>query len=1580
MKSVFNSVLLFIIFSSCFCSHYLNAQSINHSSWSKKFGYQNVFIENKGQFLIPNDFGNSSEILFAVDQGGTKIYFTKKGITYTFLETTKKQKDDREMERERREEFKNTEDHARQEKEEHALKVKADQVTMLWLNANQNTVIEASDLTSDYYTYQVKQSTGDYKNFSFIKSYKKIKYKNIYPNIDIEYIFSEKGGLKYSLILHPQANPSLVKMIYDKHVSLNSKGEIKIHTKFGDIIDHAPLSFYMNNTGKIINSSFLKSGKVISFYLDHYDSTKSVVIDPWTQTPTFTSNWDCVWECEKDLAGNVYIIGGVTPMQLLKYNAAGALQWTYNTPYDTTAWLGTFAVDNAGNSYVTQGSAAQMVKVSTAGAVLWNNTSPGGLFSSTEFWNITFNCDQTRLVIGGTGGTLPPLPYVYEMNMTNGNITSSIKVTNGSLIPTQEVRSIAPCGNGRYYFLTHDSIGYLNQTFNACSNPNAALYKTSNSYSLGYKCENFRYDNSGIMAIKANTSFVYTHRGNQLDKRSLATGAIISSVAIPGGGWTSGFGGNSVQNSGIDIDNCGNVYVGSKNSVIKFDGNLTQLASYPTTYNVYDVHITIGGNIIACGSSGTSSSASRTGTIEYINAGACTTISLTCCDVNICQPANICSTAAAFNLQAATAGGTWSGVGITNTTNGTFNPSVAGIGPHVITYSLACGVGSVTVNVLSCGTVTLCINSGSLTANGGSGTYTWASTSTSVSCANCPGGTCIPFVCAGTSVPTWTASGTTVTAPAVGIFPIKVTDTGTGTTFTFTTLASIPACSTPTCPTILLSVTSQTNVNCFGATTGTASVSGSGGIGPYSYTWTPGNLSGASQTLLVAGVYTVNVKDANNCIGSGTLSITQPTAALSAIISSTTSTGCGSSTGGATVTANGGTPTYTYSWSPSGGTTLGVSNLGAGSNSVLVTDSKGCTVAAVANITTSGGPTLSVVSQTNVNCFGATTGSATVLGSGGTGPYSYTWTPGNLIGASQTALGAGVYTVNVKDANNCVSSGTISITQPTAALSAIISNSVLPACGLSNGSATVIATGGTPSYSYSWSPNGGTGNIVSNLSSGSNSVIVIDSKGCTSLVVLSLSSVGGPSLTILSQTTAACFGTNTGSANVTGTGGVGPYTYTWTPGNLSGANQTALAAGIYTVNVKDANQCIGTGTVFISQPTALSGNISNTPTGCGTSVGSATLISTGGTPSYSYNWIPSGGTNATAFNLSAGTYSVLVTDSRGCQVTLSTTVNSIGGGPILSIVSQSNVICNGGINGNASVSVTSGSGAYTYTWLPAGGNTSSASGLSAGIYTVIVRDGVSCISSITISISQPPAIVLAVTSTPATCGSNDGSANVSVTGGTAGYTTVWNNSSNTNTINGLSSGTYSVFVTDANGCSASGSTVVGSVGTLTVDAGTGGTIHQGQSIGLSVNTPSNSSVSWSPSGSLSCSSCSNTNASPLQTTTYTITVFSNGCAGYDTVTVFVDILCGELFVPSAFSPNDDGENDVLYVMGNCIKDLEFVIFDRWGEKVFESNDPTFGWDGTFNGKKMTPAAFAYYIKALINGEKVIKKGSVSILK
>ena len=158
------------------------------------------------------------------------------------------------------------------------------------------------------------------------------------------------------------------------------------------------------------------------------------------------------------------------------------------------------------------------------------------------------------------------------------------------------------------------------------------------------------------------------------------------------------------------------------------------------------------------------------------------------------------------------------------------------------------------------------------------------------------------------------------------------------------------------------------------------------------------------------------------------------------------------------------------------------------------------------------------------------------------------------------------------------------------------------------------------------------------------------------------------------------------------------------------------------------------------------------------------------------------------------------------------------------------------------------------------------------------------------------------------------------------------------------------------------------------------TITSGQSTQL--NGTGGFYYSWSPAASLSCSICPNPIANPSVTTTYTLTVTDTlGCTSTDTVTVFVDILCGEVFVPNAFSPNGDSQNDVLYVRGACIVTMDFYIFNRWGEQVFHTNDISVGWDGMWRGMKCENAVFNYLIKGtLIDATEVLKKGNVSLVK
>lgn len=1793
------------------------AQNSALASWTVNYERPKAFIENKGQFQN-NDSKNDAPVLFAVDQGATSIYFTTKGVSYSFLKTWKKEDKKDELEEEKRlGKIKTAAQYRKLENEEHRLEWKKDVVDMFWGNANPAVEIVAEQETPDYHSYTYKEKGGKETSVENVRGFKKITYKNIYPNIDVEYTFHPQSGIKYAFILHPGADASLIQMSYSKKLTLDEEQNLHIASKFGDIIDHAPLTFYQGNQNNTVASHFVKSGHTVSFALANYDATKTLVIDPWTQTPAFATNWDCVWECERDGTGNVYIIGGVMPLQLLKYNTTGVLQWTYNTPYDTTSWLGTFATDLAGNSYVTRGSAAAIVKVSTTGTVIWNNPSPGGLFSSTEFWNIAFNCDQTKLIIGGTGGIIPPLPYIYNVDMASGNVTSSVQVTGGALIPTQEVRSITPATNGRYYWLTHDSLGYINQNFSLCPT-SSTLFKINNGYGLSYKCEDWRYDNSGIMAIRANGNFVYTCRGNQVHKRSLATGAILTTATIPSGGFSTGFGGNQIQNAGIDIDVCGNVYVGAKNSVTKFDANLNVLSSVATSFNVYDLHVNNAGEIVVCGSTGTSGTAVRTGTVQVINMGACTVMTQVCCDATICPISNMCLTDPAITLTSATAAGTWSGTGITNTTTGVFNPATAGVGTHTIYYDLGCGRDSIFITVSPCAALNVCVETnGSLSVSNGVAPYTWQqyfpATSTpitnSAQCTSCGYtwffGTCLNGVAPVTSCNTpaywFTFSTATNSGTLPGTYPIQVTDAA-GTVFTIANAAAYAAllpCSS-SCPPLTITPAAQVNVNCFGQSTGSFSASTTGGASPYDYTLLNGattvatftNIAGSqSFTGLAAGTYTLNTLDNSGCPGSVTVTITQPTSAAAVAITGTTNASCGSSTGSATAQASGGSSPYDYVWTGASGTLQTTNNittantlsgLAAGTYTVTITDNNGCTNSTTATITNSSGGTVAITAQTNVLCFGGTTGDATANASGGTGPYDYVWTGAsgtlqttNNISVPNTlsGLAAGTYTVSVTDNSGCTSTNTVTITQPTSATTVAITGSTNTVCGSTTGSATALASGGSSPFDYVWTGASGTlqttnnsttSDVLSGLAGGSYTVTVTDNNGCTATTNVSITSAGGATVSITSQTNVLCFGGTTGDATATSVGGTSPYDYIWV--NASGTLQTAtnitvpntlsgLAAGTYTVTVTDNNGCVSDTTVTITQPaTAASvATTGTTPAGCGLSNGDATALASGGTGPYDYVWTGLSGTLQTTNNssvadnltgLSAGTYTVTITDNNGCTASTTATVTN-SGGATTSITAQTNVLCFGGTTGSATAATAGGSSPYDYVWTGASGTLQTATnitvpntliGLGAGTYTVTVTDNGGCISSCTVTITQPSAALTSSTASSAntTCGFNNGSGTVLSTGGTGGYTynwtpsggtsptasslasgtytvtttdangcsatttvvvgastgitasissqtnvfcnggstgtataaggggttytylwtpggstsatatalaagtytvtitsgscsntaiatiiqpapitasisttaatcanptgtatvtaaggngvltPLWSNSSTNSTITNLTAGTYSVTVTDVNGCSQSATGTVATTGGIIANAGTDVTILSGTSTTLSAS--GGTTYTWTPATGLSCTNCANPIATPTQTTTYCVVADSATCTDNDCVTINVEVPCPDnkdLSAPNAFSPNGDGHNDLFCLQGwsNCIQSFTIYIYDRWGEKVFESSEANFCWDGTYKGRMMDPGVFVYFINATFsNGTDVDSKGNISLIR
>ncbi|KFF02072.1 T9SS type A sorting domain-containing protein [Flavobacterium hydatis] len=245
-----------------------------------------------------------------------------------------------------------------------------------------------------------------------------------------------------------------------------------------------------------------------------------------------------------------------------------------------------------------------------------------------------------------------------------------------------------------------------------------------------------------------------------------------------------------------------------------------------------------------------------------------------------------------------------------------------------------------------------------------------------------------------------------------------------------------------------------------------------------------------------------------------------------------------------------------------------------------------------------------------------------------------------------------------------------------------------------------------------------------------------------------------------------------------------------------------MTAGIYTVRVTDANLCFKDQVFNITQPTAITTSGTQTNLSCnGGSNGTATVTASGGTGALTYSWSPSGGTAATASGLTAGIYTVRVTDANLCfkdqvfNITQPTAITTSG--------TQTNVSCNGGSNGTATVTASGGTGALTYSWSPSGGTGVTASGLTAGIYTVTVTDANGCSKDQVFDISQPTAITTSGTQTNVTCnGQADGTATVTANGGTGTLTYSWSPSGGTAaTASGLTPGIYTVTVTDANGCS-----------------------------------------------------------------------------------------------------------------------------------------------------------------------------------
>lgn len=434
----------------------------------------------------------------------------------------------------------------------------------------------------------------------------------------------------------------------------------------------------------------------------------------------------------------------------------------------------------------------------------------------------------------------------------------------------------------------------------------------------------------------------------------------------------------------------------------------------------------------------------------------------------------------------------------------------------------------------------------------------------------------------------------------------------------------------------------------------------------------------------------------------------------------------------------------------------------------------------------------------NVSCNGGSNGSLIINPSGGISPYTFSW-DGGLTAKEITGLTAGTYTVKITDASLCSLTESFTITQP-GALTASTSQTDVLCNGGSNGSTTVNITGGTGTYSYLWAPYGGTAATATGLTAGNYSCLIKDANGCQ---ITENFTITQPSVltAIQSQINATC--STNGQAAVTATGGTTPYTYLWSPSGAVTSIVTGLTAGNHSVLITDANGCTLTKTYIITTTNTLVASASKTDVFCnGTSTGSATVVPSGAPEPFTYVWSPSGGNASTASNLSAGNYAVTITSATGCSIVKNFTINEPAA--IILTPNSTNITCNGGANGTASVAATGGTGSYTYLWEPSGGTAATATGLTGGTYTVTVTDANSCSAVKTITITEPAPFLANVMAINVTCyNGNNGSAAANPAGGTGAYSYLWSHNGATSpSINGLTAGTYTVTITDANSCSA----------------------------------------------------------------------------------------------------------------------------------------------------------------------------------
>lgn len=504
-----------------------------------------------------------------------------------------------------------------------------------------------------------------------------------------------------------------------------------------------------------------------------------------------------------------------------------------------------------------------------------------------------------------------------------------------------------------------------------------------------------------------------------------------------------------------------------------------------------------------------------------------------------------------------------------------------------------------------------------------------------------------------------------------------------------------------------------------------------------------------TATLTVSNVaaayngYKFRVLLEGNCSpGTQSETVTLTVPELEAVITSKDISCFGAGNGTASAAVSGGTAPYTFAWS-NGATTSSLNQLNAGTYTVLITDANNCSVSKTVTIKEPVAMA-AAITKTDVSCNGNSDGAISIVASGGTSPYSFYWKHDKSISANASGLKAGVYEVEVTDANGCVRTEQINVSEPIT-LTGNIAKTDVSCNGGTDGEATVTINGGTAPYSYVWS-NGVTTENAVQLNAGTYSVMVQDAKGCTISKSVTIAEPAALKASF-TQTKAGCGGAVSDAVIAEVTGGIPPYSFEWSDGS-SGDRLENFITGSYTLKITDANGCTLSETMDVAVIEDLSIDFSQKNVSCnGGSDGTLQALVSGGRGEYLYKW-STGAVTDKIEHLKAGSYTVTVEDDLGCTATAYIAVTEPD---VLSVTaSQTNVSCFTGSDGAISLNVSGGTLPYQYKWSN-GLAVSSAYQLKAGLYNVTVQDANGCSVTVSVTVTEPDDVAAPVVQNQSFC-------------------------------------------------------------------------------------------------------------------------------------------------------------------------------------------------------------------------------------